>query len=182
MKKKEFVEAICTILDKKGVLSHKDAVALKKNYDDRSQTSFDDFLLAEGLVEKEDLLDALSSYYQVPFMDPIGYFFDHYLITRFPKDFLLRNLILPVEVLEDAILVVVANDPSDEELLPALGNYVSYDIQFMVGIASEIIESVEEFYDKSLTDLGLDDTVILESEKEIKDEARELLDETYEEE
>lgn len=165
MEKKGFVEAICTILQNNRVISAEDAGALKKSFANRSQITFDDFLLEEGLIEKEDLLDALSSYYQVPAMDPIGYFFDHYLVTKFPKDFLLRNLILPLEVVDDAILVVVANDPHDEELLPAIGNYVSYDIQFMVAVASDIIGSVEEFYDQSITILELDDNAGLQDEE-----------------
>ena len=40
-------------------------------------------------------------------MDPIGYFFDHYLLIKFPKDFLLRNLVIPIEVVEDNILMVL---------------------------------------------------------------------------
>ena len=62
-------------------------------------------------------------------------------------------------------------------------NYVSYDIEFRVGIASDIIESIEEFYDKSLTDLELDDNLqFLETEKEIQDEASKEIEEISEEE
>lgn len=172
MKKVEFVEALCTILEKNHVLSHVDAVALKENFKHRSQEAFDDFLLEEGIVTRQDVLDALSQYYDIPYMDPIGYFFDHYLLIKFPKDFLLRNRVLPIEVIDDNILMVLANNPNDEDLLPELGNYVSYDIEFRVGIASEIIESIEEFYDKSITDCVRDDTEVPETEQEIEKEAR----------
>lgn len=181
MKKKGFVEAICTILENNGGLSHEDSRALKENFQNRSQITFDDFLLEEGLVTREDILDALSEYYEVPFMDPIGYFFDHYLVVKFPKDFLLRNLIIPIQVIDDNILIVLANNPDDEDLLPAIGKYISYDIQFMVAIASEIVESVEEFYDKSLTDLELDDNLVPEKLKEIEDEAKREIEEGPEE-
>jgi type IV pilus assembly protein PilB len=180
MEKRDFVEAICAILEKNGAITHQESNDLKNIFAKSSQTAFDDFLLEEGLVTKEDILKALSSYYNVPAMDPIGYFCDHYLVTKFPKDFLLRNLILPIEVIEDNILVVLANNPYDEELLPIIGNYVSYDIQFLVGIASEIIETVEEFYDKSLTDLPLDDELFLEHEEE--NEAKRDIEEISEEE
>lgn len=178
---KGFVEEICSILQKNKVISSQEATDLKKSFANRSQIAFDDFLLEEGLVEKEAILKALSEYYQVPSMDPVGYFFDHYLLIKFPKDVLLRNLILPIEVLQDTILMVAANDPSNENLLPLLGKYVSYDIQFRVAIASEIVESVEDFYDKSLTDLPLDDDAVPEQQKEIEDLAKEMIDESPEE-
>ena len=174
MKKREFVDEICKILENNNVISHQESVDLKKNFEGRSQITFDDFLIEEGLVEKEDLLKALSIYYRVPSFDPIGYFFDHYLLVKFPKDFLLRNLILPLEVVEDNILVVVANNPNDEELLPALGKFVSYDIQFMVAIAQDIVETIEDFYDKSLTDLELDDNLVPQKEEELQKEVQDI--------
>ncbi len=177
---KGFVDEICSILQKNKVISPQEANDLKKNFANRSQIAFDDFLLEEGLVTKEDILKALSSYYQVPYIDPVGYFFDHYLLVKFPKDFLLRNLIIPIEVLEDTILMVAANNPSNENLLPLIGKYVSYDIEFRVAIASEIVESVEDFYDKSLTDLPLDDEAVPEKQKEIEKEAQEMIDESPE--
>ena len=50
--KKEFVEALCTILERNRVITHSEAVALKANFKNRSQDAFDDFLLEEGLVDE----------------------------------------------------------------------------------------------------------------------------------
>lgn len=181
MKKEGFVEALCKIFEKNNVISHQQSVDLQKNFKNRSDVAFEDFLLEEELIEKEDILKALSEYYQVPLMDPIGYFFDHYLVVKFPKDFLLRNVVIPIEVIDDAILMVLANNPDDEELLPALGRYISYDIEFRVGLASEIIDSIEEFYDKSLTDLELADNLVPELEEETEKEAYREINEFSEE-
>jgi hypothetical protein len=164
MEKKGFVEGLCAIFERQGVVTSQQSRDLKKNFEGRSDVYFEDFLLEEGLIDKEAILKALSEYYATPSMDPVGYFFDHYLLIKFPKDLLLRSLAIPIEVIDDNILMVLANDPSDEEIIAQLGRYVSYDIEFRVGIASEIIESIEEFYDKSLTDRVLDDDVIPEHE------------------
>lgn len=177
MKKEGFVEALCKIFEERGIISQKESKALRSNYRERSDIAFEDFLLEQGLIEREDILKAISTYYGVPWMDPIGYFFDHYLVIKFPKDFLLRNLIAPIEVIEDTILMVLANNPDDEELLPRIGNYVSYDIEFRVGLASEIVETIEEFYDKSLTDIELDDNLIPETADEIEKEALKEIEE-----
>lgn len=48
--------------------------------------------------------------------------------------------------------MVVASDPSKPELLSALGQYASEDIEFYVGIGLDIQDSIKEFYDKSLTE------------------------------
>lgn len=146
----DFVDSLCTILLKQGALKRDDAQALKKAFYDRSDIGFDEFLLQEGLVSRTQLLNALSEYYQVPAFDVTGYFFEHERLHEFPKDFLLRNLIIPLER-DENILVVIAANPGDEDLLPEIGAHVSYDIQFMVGIAQDITDAVKEFYEKSLT-------------------------------
>jgi hypothetical protein len=109
-----------------------------------------DFLLSEGLVTRRDILTALSETFQVPWFDVTGYFFDHQLVHLFPKGFLLRNGMIPLMIDEDELIVVAAN-PADPELLPSFGQYVSWDIQFQVGIRRHIEDAVKEFYDESIT-------------------------------
>jgi hypothetical protein len=114
-----------------------------------------DLVLSDGLVTRRDVLTALSDTYQVPWFDVTGYFFDHQLVHLFPKGFLLRNGIIPLMIDEDE-LIVVAAQPSDD-LLPLFGEYVSWDIQFQVGIRRHIEDAVKEFYDESLaTDIEAD--------------------------
>ena len=78
------------------------------------QDEFDNFLLQEGLVAKENLLKALSEYYQVPPFDVIGHFFDHDLVIEFPTRFFMRNEIIPLQEINDNMLYVVAANPADE--------------------------------------------------------------------
>lgn len=167
-----YVDALCSTLLKRGALKQQDAESLKKLYRDRSQQVFDQFLIDEGLVAESDLLEALSDYYQVPYFDPVGYFFNHRLVTSFPKDFLMRNCIIPVEVDEDNFLVVIASDPSDPTLPEKIGSYVSYDVVFRVGLYQDILDSVESFYDKSLTEGYTEDDAF--ERQEIEREAHEI--------
>ncbi|OQA33454.1 MAG: bacteriophage N4 adsorption protein B [Candidatus Dependentiae bacterium ADurb.Bin331] len=159
MKKQEtFVEGLTTILLKQRAINPDEAKALTKTFNDRSQIAFDDFLLEEGLVSRTAVLNALSEYFQVPAFDVTGYFFEHYLLHEFPKDFLLRHLMIPVER-DQNTLFVVANNPGDPTLLANIGKHVSYDIQFMVGLAQDINDAIREFYDKSITQVSMDDDV-----------------------
>ncbi len=175
MKKTEtFVEALATILHKQNVISTDEAQAIKKVFYERSQEAFDDFLLSEGLLTRPVLLNALSEYYHVPAFDVEGYFFDHHLLREFPKDFLLRNEIIPLERDENT-LIMIASHPNDDDLLPEIGKIVSYDIEYMVGISQDITDAVEEFYDKSPSEVSEDDD--LDREHEEAEQAEELIEE-----
>ncbi len=156
MKGETFVEGLIKILVKRKIIETSEAEALKKSFRDSPKPNFDEFLLDEGLVDKDDLLPALADLYQVPAFDAVGYFFNHQLVRMFPKIFLRSNGIVPIER-DQNILIILASNPSDSELLPLIGNYVSYDIQFRVGIRQDIFNAIQEFYDQSVTGLDYDE-------------------------
>ena len=131
-------------------ISLEDGHDLYEGFTQSGHGQFEDFLLEQGLVDQYDLLHALSKVYQVPYMDVTGYFFDTFLLHKFPLDFLLSNALIPYEQDGDMLLVVAA-DPSDPELLIKIGEHVSYDIIFNVGIYIDIIDAIREYYEASLT-------------------------------
>jgi len=152
MKKREgFEAAFLQVLVDLKYITPQDSVQLLVTYDESDVDQFDDFLLSEGILEQEELLQALSQYYQVPSFDVVGYFFETHLLRMFPKDVLLRNEIIPLEVDENMMIVVAAN-PDNAELLFEIGENVSYDIRFYVGIARDICDAVKEYYDKADTE------------------------------
>lgn len=155
-KRETFAQALCDVLVRQRVVSESEARALARAFKNSEKENFDDFLLEEGLIDESALLRALGQYYQLPAVDVTGYFFDTQLLRNFPKDFLLRNRIIPLEV-EDDFMTVVASDPDNPDLLSAIGAYTSEDIQFQVGLGRDISDAVKEFYDKSPTDL-IDDS------------------------
>ncbi len=167
-----FPERIAEALASRKIIAEKDVVAITQSFRDSGHDSFEYFLLDQGLVEPEDLLEVLSEYYQVPSFDVQGYLFEHERLLMFPKDVLLRNSMIPLEDDENTLVMVVAN-PNDEELLPIIGEYVSYDIRFFVGLARDIQDAVKEFYDESLTQPGHDDEDLRE-ERELAREERAL--------
>ncbi len=152
MKNQSFIDDLAVILVRDNVIKDAMGQTLRKDYKGRSKEAVNDFLLSEGLVDEAALLKALSEIYQVPAFDAEGYFFRHWLLRKFPKDFLLRNCIIPLRVLaDDNILTVVASDPKDENLLPKLGEHVSYNISFLVGICPQIRTAISTFYDDPVT-------------------------------
>lgn len=145
-----FVEDFGKALAKQNVLTVQDVKALEKAYRDQNDVTFEEFLLTEGLVEKGQLLKAMTEYYQVPAMDVQGVFFDHYLLSLFPKDVMLRLGFIPYKR-ENDILTVIAANPHHPLLANLINKYIVHDIEFRVGLLTDIRSAIEEFYDASLT-------------------------------
>jgi len=141
-----FHEQLCKILVKRKVIDTVESDALRQEFNNKSKEAFTEFLLHENIVEKSDLLAALSDYYQVPAFDATGHFFKQELVTKFPQEFLTREGIIPLEEDED-ILVIVASEPDNENLLPELSEYISDEIQFYVGLKDDIVDAVREYYE-----------------------------------
>lgn len=153
--KHSFENELTTILVSHDAISQKEAIALEYAFYQSDADEFEDFLLEEGLVADNDLLDALSQYYKVPAFDVVGHFFHRLLLKKFPKSFLLRNGIIPLDADNESI-VIVATDPSMPGLTEEIAHYVSYDIYFMVGIRRDICDAVKEFYDPADTEINID--------------------------
>lgn len=154
--KKTFPQWLIDALVEQGVIDQGSIAEIEKSFGPSSQQALDSFLLEEGLVEKDVLLKALAEYYQVPAFDVVGHFFDTNLLQKFPKGFLLRNAVIPLMV-DENMLVVVANEPERSGLESELRGFVSYDINYRVGIARDICDAVKEYYDISVTEIPDDE-------------------------
>lgn len=149
--KDTFIDDICAQMVKIKATTPQDAQALKKSFAESSHDNFEEFLLDEGLIERSDLLRALSLHFKVPSFDCDGFFFNCQLLRQFPKEFLVRCGVIPVEV-DQNMLIVVAAEPEASGLESEMRNYVSYEIEFYVGIKRDIWDAIREFYDKAPTE------------------------------
>jgi len=140
------------------MITAEDAVKLLAAYNESDVDQFDEFLLSEGILDQESLLEALSQYYQVPSFDAEGYFFERHLLHMFPKSMLLRNEMIPLQV-DENMMIMIAAAPDNPDLLAEIGEYVSYDIRFYVGVARNICDAVEEYYDKADTEIEEDEDI-----------------------
>lgn len=150
-KQTSFVKELTAILVKNKAIAEKEVASLQKLFKETEKEYFDDFLLEQGLVSKEDLLKALSDLYKLPAVDCEGFFFQTFLLHKFPKDVLHRNAFIPMDVDDEDILTVVASEPDDPRLLSLIGQYVSYDVVFRVGLRLDITDAISEYYDDALT-------------------------------
>lgn len=148
-KNNSFVVRFAEALVKNNVFKEPEAESFIQEFHDRAKGNVVSFMLEEGLVEVEDILKALASMYDCPSFDVRGYFFNHELLLLFPQDFLEEKKVIPVEVDEDIMTVVMSN-PEDEETIEMLGNYANYNVNIFVGIQEHIHEAIEEYYDEDV--------------------------------
>lgn len=156
--KKSFEAGFLDVLVRLEFITAEDAIKLMLTYDESDVDQFDEFLLSEGILEQSELLEALSEYYQVPSFDVSGYFFETHLVRMFPKDMLVRNEIIPMQV-DENIMIVVAANPENPDLLFEIGENVSYDVRFYVGIGRDICDAIKEYYDKADTQDSQDEDI-----------------------
>ena len=177
MKKQNFVQELAAILTRNGAIKDKDAASLYEEFKQRSSIAFEYFLLDEGLVEKGPLLKALSEYYNTEAVDVTGLFFQETLVRLFPKEIMLENVFIPWE--EDAdVLVVIVSNPENEDLLPIINTYVSYDVKLVAGLQREIEDAVKEFYDPAPTEIPLDEDI--HEQERIEDEEHRIIEQEQE--
>ncbi len=145
-KEQELVLAVVNFLTNHQVLSDYDAHELYDMFRASEKEIFIEFLVDEVMVERSELLNALREFYKLKAFDANGYFFDRHLLHMFPKDVMLRNSFIPLER-DENMLIVVASRPDNDDLLAIIGEHVSYDVRFIVGLAHDIHDAVKEFYD-----------------------------------
>jgi hypothetical protein len=166
MMKPQFATDLVSILVSKNAISEKEAQAMESAFADSASGIFEDFLLEEHLVDEIALLEALSDYYQAPSFDVNGYFFDTFFLRKFPKGFLLRNGIIPLES-DNESMTFVASNPADPNLPTEIGRFVSYNVYFYVGIRRAICNAVKEYYDVSDTETVEESEIIFEEDQDL---------------
>lgn len=162
-----FVDKLADAFVKLQVFSHQEAESLVKEFQGRAKGRIDDFLLDEGIVDRETLLKALQAVYGVAPFDVRGHFFNHQLLLFFPKDFLINQGFIPLDV-DDELMTIVMSNPEDEETLDTLSRYVSYNVTVFVGIRRDISDAVEEYYDEDVVTSD-----IVEQETDVDDDGME---------
>lgn len=151
-----FVSRFAQALVKNNIMKDVEAESFVKEFKGRAKGNVVSFLLEEGLVEREDILKSLALIYSVPAFDVNGHFFNHELLLLFPKDFLIKHSLIPLDIDEDILTIVISN-PEDEKAIEEIGNYVNYNITVNVGIQDHILEAIKEYYDEDVITVDVEE-------------------------
>ena len=81
MTKQHFISRVAQAFVKLKVMSASEAESFEQEFSGRTKDRVDEFLLDEGIADRETLLKVLQSVYGVPSYDVRGYFFNHQIYT-----------------------------------------------------------------------------------------------------
>ena len=112
MEHSSFVTRFAQALVKNKVMKEPEAESFIQEFHDRAKGNVVSFLLEEGIVEREDILKALASVFDVPSYDVRGHFFNHEILLLFPQEFLEEHSLIPLEIDEDIMKAIdILDDP-----------------------------------------------------------------------
>lgn len=170
VKKNVFINRLAQAFVQLKIMAEVEAESFVKEFQGRGKGRIDEFLLDEGIVDAETLLKALQQVYGLSSYDVRGHFFNHQLLLLFPKDFLMNKCLIPLDV-DDEILTIVVSNPEDEEAIEIVGNYVPYSVNVMVGIYRDISDAIEEYYDEDVvtSDIHEQETDVVEDDNQDSD-------------
>lgn len=166
----KLIDGITAVLVAQGALAQTEVGAIHSAFSATDVERFEEFLIDEDIVTKQALLQALQTYYKLSAVDVVGMLLQHNLVITFPKEIMLQYGFVPYQ-LDGDILYVIAARPQDPVVDEQIGNYVSYDIVFLVGLYSDITDAVKEFYDEALTMIHEDE------DDELEEDYEEIIDE-----
>lgn len=143
-----FINSFSPLLVKHGFLKHEDVEQIHKAFASQPAQTYQEFLLNEQFLTKEQLLALLSEYYGIAAVDVSTELFDPRIVKMFHHDFLQKYNALPYKR-DDQVLLVVTGDPSQEDLYEVFGDNVSYDLEFFVGIPHHIDLVCSDIFDQT---------------------------------
>lgn len=152
----DFVNGFLDILKKQKSIGDKEFDSLKKDFAGRSQDTLVYFLIDQGMVPKNEVLSALSKYFQVPSFDVSGYMFDHNLVASFDEDLMTSQCFIPLNESDD-ILVVITDNPDSSGLDELILENTDAEVVFYVGIKRDILDAIQEFYEVAVTEDEIED-------------------------
>ncbi|WP_181349731.1 GspE/PulE family protein [Thalassobacillus sp. CUG 92003] len=127
-----------------------------------------DVLVSSGYVTEKQLIEVLERQLGIPHVSLYHYPIDPKVITIVPKDFATRNLLVPIEMKDDQ-LIVAMNDPMDYYAIDDMKISTGFQISPVIAAKHEVLQSINRFY-------NLDEGASVEDEAEDDAPAIRLMD------
>jgi len=103
-------------------------------------------LLQRGYITEQQLIEVLEAQLGIPHLSLYGYPFEKNLFSLIPKEAAVRNLVVPLRVEGDKLLVAMA-DPMDFFAIDDLRLSTGFQIETVIATKDDIIRSINKFYE-----------------------------------
>ena len=109
------------------------------------------FLIACRYITERDLVFFLNKRLRIPVISLTDYQISHEVVEAVPIDIIKKYLLMPLDIMNDIITVVMPN-PLDSEAIEAVENATGRKVMLLVGLFSEILKAIEFYYGVKIED------------------------------
>ncbi len=103
-------------------------------------------LLQQGYITEQQLIEVLEGQLGIPHLSLYGYPFEKNLFSLIPKETAVRNLVVPLRIEGDKLLVAMA-DPMDFFAIDDLRLSTGFQIETVIATKDDIIRSINKYYE-----------------------------------
>lgn len=114
-------------------------------YQKRHGGNITQYLIAHGYLKEEDLAKCISVQFGYPYLPLRAYDVPKNIIDLVPVEVIKKHWLVPVDKIENIITLVMA-DPFDEEAVNDVEKATGCKVQPFVGVLSDILKAVEQYY------------------------------------
>ena len=128
------------LLIEDGVLS-KEALDEALTYQKTQGGLIGQILISCGYISEENLVCALGRQLRIPYLTLVHYSVNPETVTLFTEDFCKKNIVLPFDIDEKNIYIVVA-DPLNEMMTKEVETKSNKKVQIFISAPSEILNAL----------------------------------------
>ncbi len=100
-----------------------------------------------GYTTEEEIIEAVLTQYNIPYLSPDNYNIDKSATKLIPKELAIDNYLIPVDISDSFLLVIMAN-PFDEEVIKKIEEVSKHKVKIFIATPSQIKKAIEKYYPK----------------------------------
>jgi type IV pilus assembly protein PilB len=126
----------------------------------KSETPFEQAVLAMGFTTRETIANSLGTYYDVPYMDLDTYNIDPNVLKLVSERLARKYKFLPLFKIADNLTIAISN-PRNLYGIDEIRDILNCDIGITVSTEDQILQSLDKFYGSTVEDLtGIVDDIV----------------------
>lgn len=151
---------------------------LKKAEEESKSSGVDliDLLVNQGLVDKEELYQAIAKRINVPYIDPSSYVIEPETVALIPEKIAREHMVVPLFRVVNSLTVAMAN-PQNIGTIDELALLTGLEISPVLAPPEAIAKAIDRFYASQKTEEKLVDTIKVIDQEAIAAETPEPLEE-----
>ncbi|MFH1790711.1 MAG: PilZ domain-containing protein [Candidatus Omnitrophota bacterium] len=122
-------------------------------YQKQYGTGVTQYLIEREYINEEELATCISEQFRIPYIPVSVYNISPKVIDLVPVEVAEKHRLIPIDRVED-VLTVVMSDPLDSDVVEEVQRITGYKVQPFVGILSDIIKAIEDYYRVVIRDAG----------------------------